>query len=297
MGMELSIWEIAIVIAHSVIYFSTAACIAGVYLSRLLDNRLFSIQVSLDAYVYLGCIIGVFASICAFFSAVGLAADNGFPGIFDAQVALMLWQTSLGTSLVVKVVSFLLVLVTTKLVSRESFVNINLLFIIQFLGVLGLVSSYGIVGHISDLGVIAKSILMIHIVLVSCWIGSLWPLLSACKILDSHELQKLMHRFGSYALYAVGILILFGGLLSILLVNDWSQLLYTEYGIVFALKLLLVLIVLAVAALNKLLFVPRLIENNNGNGTLQISIRVELGFAILVFMVTAVLSATMGPSH
>ena len=294
--MDLSIWQVAIALTQSLIYFSTAACVAGIFLGQLVNGRYLA-QVSMQSYIYVACVIGIVASLGLFYLTVGLTADNGLAGIFDTEIANILWQATPGTSLVIKMVSYALLLIMTLLLATDSPLFERSYTLTQFLAMCGLIYSYGIVGHVSDLGIIAKLILMAHVFLLSCWIGSLWPLLKTCQHLPGSELFRLMHKFGSHAVYAVSALIVLGLGLSVLLIDNWQGFLTSDYGRVLILKIGLVLVILTIAALNKMFFVPRLIHDNNKRQSLQLAITVELMLAILIFMVTAVLSSSVGPNH
>ena len=69
----------------------------------------------------------------------------------------------------------------------------------------------------------------------------------------------------------------------------------TDYGLALLLKLTLVLVILGVAAMNKLMIVPALISSGS-RVKLQRSIRYELAIAAAILVATSYLSTIVGPA-
>ena len=78
------------------------------------------------------------------------------------------------------------------------------------------------------------------------------------------------------------------------LLESPMDLLNTDYGFALLLKLCLVLVVLGVAAMNKLIIVPVLVSRGS-TARLQTSIRFELAIAVAILVVTSYLSTIVGP--
>ena len=79
------------------------------------------------------------------------------------------------------------------------------------------------------------------------------------------------------------------------LLESPMDLLTTDYGLALLLKLCLVLVVLTVAAMNKLIIVPILLSSGS-TARLQTSIRLELAVAAGILLVTSFLSTIVGPA-
>ena len=70
----------------------------------------------------------------------------------------------------------------------------------------------------------------------------------------------------------------------------------SDYGSALLLKLTLVLVILGVAAMNKLMLVPVLISSGS-IVKLQRSIRYELAIAVAILVATSYLSTIVGPAE
>ncbi|MDG2286471.1 MAG: CopD family protein, partial [Alphaproteobacteria bacterium] len=119
--------------------------------------------------------------------------------------------------------------------------------------------------------------------------------LQLSKSLDLKVLQETLKRFGENAVAILCALFLAGVLMLYELLESPMDLLTTDYGLALLLKLGLVLVVLTVAAMNKLIIVPILL-NSGSTARLQISIRLELAVAVGILLVTSFLSTRVGPA-
>lgn len=79
------------------------------------------------------------------------------------------------------------------------------------------------------------------------------------------------------------------------LIASLQEFFSSAYGIALLLKFVLVLAILGVAAINRLVLVPRLIGEANAD-KLRHSIRQEMGLAIVILMTTSYLSTLIGPA-
>jgi putative copper resistance protein D len=158
-----------------------------------------------------------------------------------------------------------------------------------------LIASFGDTGHISTLPGLARIALALHVLAVFLWIGALRPLLHLSRVPDLPKVQELLRLFGIQALGIVAVLLVSGVYLATQLLQTPAELLTTPYGRVLLLKLLGVYTVLMLAAMNKLLLVPRLLNAGSAAG-LQKSIRMEWIVALLVLAVTSWLTTITGPA-
>jgi putative copper export protein len=135
-----------------------------------------------------------------------------------------------------------------------------------------------------------------HLVGASYWIGGFYPLKVLTREPDLLRIALIMKRFGDLALIAVGILLVAGGVLLWILLETPAALFTTDYGRLFAIKLLLVTSLLSLAAVNKLILTPALLRGDiSAPSRLRTSINAELGFAALILLVTAVFTTVSGP--
>lgn len=138
-----------------------------------------------------------------------------------------------------------------------------------------IIISFSQLGHITQLTLFAQFLLSIHVLVMSLWMGSLYPLWKTSQLLNGIPLEERMHLFGRIAAFIVGILVLSGLSVALLLIKDIETLFYTSYGQGFMIKILFVLSILVLAAFNKWYFTPRLQEPKFAK---------KLGYAILFEM-------------
>ena len=162
------------------------------------------------------------------------------------------------------------------------------------LSALLLSSSFALTGHTANLTIAARMLLVLHVLTVLLWTGSLYPLLHLSGIAEIGKVQKLMRGFGALALCIVAALLLAGVYLSTQLLQSPGELLTSSYGNTLLLKLAGVAGLLALAGLNKLRLTPQLAAN--GVAGLQRSIRCEIVLALYVVAVTSWLTTATGPA-
>ena len=106
-----------------------------------------------------------------------------------------------------------------------------------------------------------------------------------------------MKTFGRHAIVIVLMLILAGVSMLFELFNSFNEITDTPYGQALVLKLILVILIFAIAALNKTKFSPGLVDRDSII-RLRHSIRIEIMVAILILCVTSYFSTIVGPvSH
>ena len=92
----------------------------------------------------------------------------------------------------------------------------------------------------------------------------------------------------------VALLIVAGGLMVIELFDSIAEAFATSYGKVFLIKLFLVGLILAIAAINRLRLTPRLVSNS-GVVSFRQSLKVEIFVALLILSITTYFSTIVGP--
>jgi putative copper resistance protein D len=297
------IWELASLLAKLLLYIG-AFSIAGGSLSAWRYSNADRAQLfSNFSYIFVGTVIGFHGALLGFFVQVGLINDSGLSGIFDWSMISILLDTGLGDVTLLRLLSFLLagacsVIVIKKLQrSNIDLKNpvIRLLFLLQLAALVALAFSHRITGHVSVLSLVAQISIVVHFSACALWIGCLYPFLQLSKSLDLKVLQETLKRFGENAVAILCALFVAGALMLYELLESPMDLLTTDYGLALLLKLCLVLVVLTVAAMNKLIIVPILL-NSGSTARLQTSIRLELAVATGILLVTSFLSTIVGPA-
>ncbi|MDM7860368.1 CopD family protein [Alteromonas sp. ASW11-36] len=242
-------------------------------------------------------LIAVFAVIVWFFATIGLMAEDGFLGAFDPVLAAMMWSSVIGESALYRggglIVVALLVMVSWKFkLNKLLSSSVQLLMIVT---VLLLSYSFTKLGHISELEVTDQLLLIFHVCIMAWWFGALYPLKLACLSLDDDKLIETMECFGRHAFVMVTLSLMVGVLLAVELIGSVEALFNTSYGLILLGKVSLVVIILCVAARNKLRFVPA-IRGSNGRALLSKSISIEIIVALSILVVTAILTTVVGPT-
>jgi putative copper resistance protein D len=92
------------------------------------------------------------------------------------------------------------------------------------------------------------------------------------------------------------LVLLAGGVYMSYQLTGWSNLFTSDYGILLLVKVALVGVILSLAALHKLVLVPRL-KHTQDAGVLKRSIFLEKIIGASIFAITTVLTTLVGPVH
>ncbi|UWU89665.1 copper resistance CopC/CopD family protein [Bradyrhizobium sp. CB1015] len=128
--------------------------------------------------------------------------------------------------------------------------------------------------------------MFLHGLCVALWIGALAPL-AALLSKPTPATLVVVNRFSGIAMPAVGVLALTGLALAIVQLEKASALVETRYGLILSIKLALVLMLLALAALNRFRLAPALARDRGSQAMLKRSILLECAIALAIFAVVA----------
>ena len=269
------LWLYATWLIKVFLYFGSIFVIGGAFCYFLL-GRYIDINRTILKYITLGAGLGSFSSVFGFFILIGSFANIGLSDMWDINYLNILINTATGHIYIIRAVSFLALLVfmlfklnrgTTQVSKIEGTIFVILL--------MPIIISFSQLGHITQLTLFAQFLLSIHVLVMSLWMGSLYPLWKTSQLLNGIPLEERMHLFGRIAAFIVGILVVSGLSVALLLIKDIETLLHTSYGQGFMIKILFVLSILVLAAFNKWYFTPRLQEPKFAK---------KLGYAILFEM-------------
>ena len=170
----------------------------------------------------------------------------------------------------------------------------KIFFIGNTLAIFIILFSFIVIGHSTKGGILTQSLVTIHLIGLSYWIGSLLPLKKMCNIADFKELKTITHSFGNYAVFYILALLIAGSIFSFILIGDISNLFNTIYGNVLMIKMLFAMLLISLGALNKLFLVPRL-DINNATTIIKLkkSINVEMIIVLIIFFLTSLLTTSL----
>ena len=277
-------WELVSAVVRFVLYLGALATV-GLILVRIVFHReTREIRGSIVRQATILAILGLLAAVAGF-ALKGAAMAGEISGMIDPFMLGILWQTPVGTALVLRVAGLITILVALRIPAFGLPLAIT--------GGAVVLWSFALVGHVADAEPFwLEFLLLLHLVCAAFWIGVLSPLRTLSG--DGEDLALaagLGHRFGRIAAFTVPILIVAGTIIAWRLLGELSSLFGTGYGLVLLAKIGAVALLLAGAAANKLRFVPAM---RRGDGSaaaaLRRSISIEWVAVCLVLLATAVLT-------
>ncbi|WP_169083572.1 copper resistance protein CopC [Paenibacillus sp. PL91] len=138
----------------------------------------------------------------------------------------------------------------------------------------------------------------VHMGAAAIWFGGLAGLFSLTFNQDAIDrLNKAAVRFSLWALPSMALILLSGIWLSAARLSAWGQLLSTAYGTLILAKAFFMLLVLVIAALHKLVFMPKIANKPSAARGLLLGIRMEVLLAVTLFVLAGWLSSTSPPAE
>jgi putative copper resistance protein D len=210
-------------------------------------------------------------------------------GATDPMILGMVADSPLGTSAALRLVGLALILAVLWR-ARTGLV-------LALMGACIASASFALRGHaLSEPQMILGVLITLHILCLAFWVGAFAPLARAARRDPPMRAGALAHEFGRRALWAVGLVVLAGVITLGLLGAATPSALSSPYGQMFAVKLVLFVGVLALAAVNKLTLTPALLAAApHASARLRRSIRVEAGLVAGILVTTAALTTISAP--
>lgn len=296
-------WEIASLVCKLFFYFGAASIVGGSLSLWLYNDGSRRTVFSNVLYITIGAFVGFQGALFNFLIQIGMVLGAGIPGMFDWNMASIFMDTQLGDTTFFRLIGFVLAFIaglfylhrlnTMDRPPTQAFYK--LLNTIVLLAFLLIVFSFRFSGHVSVLGPVAKLAIALHFFAFAAWIGALFPLHRLTYLGDLDFMQRTMKKFGDNAIAIVLILIVAGVLMLLELFHSLAEIFSTPYGIALLVKLVLVVGIFAIAAINKLRLSPG-IKTEGGVLALRRSITVESIVALLILVVTSYFSTIVGPA-
>lgn len=286
-------WIYATWLIKVFLYLGVSFVIGGVFCYLLLSHYI-ELKRIIIKYITIGTGLGLISSVLGFFILIGSFANTGLSGMWNSNYITILISTPTGHAHVIRSISFLILLIfmvvklstgTNQISKAEG--TIFALLITQ------IIFSFSQLGHVTNLSLFAQILLSTHVLAISLWIGSLYPLWKTSRLMNGFPLKERMHLFGKIAAVFVGVLIACGASIALLLLKDFNTLLHTPYGHGFIIKLLFVLSILLLAAFNKWYLTPRLQHPKFAN-QLGYAILFEMSLGLAILFTTGYITTVVG---
>ncbi|MBR7750392.1 CopD family protein [Acinetobacter nosocomialis] len=286
-------WIYATWLIKVVLYLGIAFVVGGAF-SYFLLGRYVEIRETLLKYITIGAGLGFISSTLGFFVLIGSFANTGLSGMWDSNYINILINTPTGHIHIIRSVSFALLLLFMIVKLSKGTIQVSkvegTIFTILLIP---MVFSFSQLGHVTNLPFFAQFLLSIHVLVMSLWMGSLFPLWKTSKKITGFPLKDRMHLFGRIAAFVVGILLACGASIALLLIKDFNTLLNTPYGHGFIIKIAFVLSILLLAAFNKWYFTPRL-QDPKFARQLGYAILFEMSLGLMILLTTGYITTVVG---
>jgi copper transport protein len=141
---------------------------------------------------------------------------------------------------------------------------------------------------------LTRPAVFLHGIGLAWWVGALLPLMSLA-LRPAQPLLPVLHRFSKGAVPIVGIVALTGLLLAVIQLENLSALTGTNYGWILCIKLALVAVLLALAALNRFRLTPALQSPSQNTRPLLRSIGIECAVVVGILALVALWRFTPPP--
>jgi copper transport protein len=223
-----------------------------------------------------------------FASAVASLGLQGLDLLNLPLVALVTWapwKGALGTSLGPS----MLIAIAAMAVARFAWQSptMTVAWVLTSLAMIGVGFSLATSGHAATAPPewLTPALVFVHGIAVAYWVGALAPLVVMSRRRHS-SLPRVLRQFSAVAVPLVGLLALTGLVLAIIQLESFRALIDTWYGIILVIKLVLVVLLLALAALNRFFLTPAVVLD--GENTQKLGGSVFLEFLLVVGILLAV---------
>lgn len=297
-----SVWEAAGLLCKLLLYFAVAAMAgSALNLAFYSDASRRSLQ-GLLVYALVGSVLGFHAVLVNYLVQVGMINLNGIAGMLDWPMIRLLMDTPVGEATLWRLVAFTAGSIALGLCLR-GIASLNrppsrrrrhVLVLVPAMTLVLLAFSFRSYGHVSVLGGLAQLAVVLHVLAMAAWVGSLYPLYRLTGSDNAEHLAWVMRKFGDHARLLLVVLIVAGIVMLWGLLQSPDELWRSAYGISLTLKFTLVAAMLGFAAMNRYKLVPVLAEPG-GAQRLRRSIAFESLLALLILLLTAYLSTLVGP--
>ena len=285
--MIFDVWTILNPILRTFIYFSVLTTIGTILFSLHFSNFFDNIvKVYCQNLIKKFSIFGLFIGFLVFLSVAGNLGGD-FQSVIDISLIMLSFETLSGKSAILLITGFILIIFS---ILNYKFFPV----LFKTLGILSILFSFVIIGHSTLKGISTQTLLILHIICISFWLGSFLPLRYICINKNCRNLIIISEKFGFYAIFYIAILVIVGLVFSYILVGNMDGLFSTIYGNILLLKFILVSILLSIGALNKFRLVPFLkIDYQVGKYKLKKSIEIEGIISLIILILTSILTTLL----
>lgn len=281
------IWQLATIAAKLLLYVGALGATGLLIVCVAFGDVVAPVAARIRLQAFVLSTLTLAASMLSFLLR-GAMLTGGADGMTDPEILSLLWETPVGDALVLRAFGAGLLIVGHCIARKGQW--------IALVGGMLVLWSFTQIGHVTNLAQNgARLPLLLHLLGIAFWIGILPPLHDLTRTPGTLGVAaQLGQRFGQAAMIIVPALMLAGLLIGWMIIGRVADLVTTGYGLVLLLKVALVTVVLALAAVNKLRFVPSMQKGDpKAARDLRRSIQLEAIIFLLILTATATLTSLL----
>ncbi len=231
-------------------------------------------------------LLGIFVSLMLFLSVAGNLGGE-LASTVDFIMLKLAFETKAGFAALVALFGFF---VMSLVAHKDGTLRLLICFASGGL----ILISFLLTGHTLKGGVFTQTLLFLHLLGISFWVGSFFPFRWMSIYDKASNLQVIALKFGTLGIGYVGLLFLAGCMLAYKLVGGLMQLILTSYGQVLLVKIILVSFLLSLGALNKLRLVPLIAKDPLvGMKRFKTSVQFEIVITFFILLLSSFLTTSL----
>ncbi len=163
-------------------------------------------------------------------------------------------------------------------------------------GVIGALVSFLVTGHAATASPVGLMSAMVglHLLCAAFWLGALRPLYVTTRSDTASIAGAVMTEFSRRAVISVAVLFVSGVVITVVQVKTPAAMVNTEYGIKLLVKIAFFLLLLAIAAYNKVILTPAL-QRADESAALRLRRTIRFEYILYVLILGAAASLTLQP--
>jgi copper transport protein len=219
-------------------------------------------------------------------TALGLQGLDLLDLPFSDIVTSAPWKAAATTSLFPSLIIAIAAMAAATIARRD--IPVSAAHALSALAIVGVGVALATSGHASTAPPqwLSRPMVFLHGIGVAFWIGALAPLVAMART-PKASLLSVLNRFSRAAVPVVGALVLTGLVLATVQLESFRALIETKYGLILSIKLALVVVLLGLAALNRIRLTPALALDPSNTSPLMRSIMTECVVAVAILVVVA----------
>lgn len=147
-------------------------------------------------------------------------------------------------------------------------------------------------GHAFSMGSAGLyAITVLHLLAAGAWLGGLPALFWLGRQLPPEACARLLRAFSQIGQVAVLLIAVTALIQGLTMIQSWHSLVTSAYGWTASLKILLFLGLLTLAAINRLIWMPRLAQGTVRGTGFALTLGIEIGFGLAVILAAGLLAS------